>query len=195
MAEMQFLYRDDQRRRWFYAPHGIFARPGLYCFDKDKSTHIDDMLALDKESADRTPDNNEVICPRCTHQFRAVPVNEQEKLRTFDAVADLLQFIKGSDSEADAIAVARYFAKRNPPVYYEEPFFPHQWVIEAIVHVAMEGTRRLEGLQARIDQLMLEYCPDEITPEQRLNWARHQVPVSEATQTEVDQLLSRDTGG
>ena len=30
-------------------------------------------------------------------------------------------------------------------------------------------------LQARIDQLMLEYCPDEITPEQITNWQAHQV--------------------
>ena len=32
--------------------------------------------------------------------------------------------------------------------------------------------------QARIDALMLEYCPDEMTPEQVDEWARHQRPVS-----------------
>ena len=31
-------------------------------------------------------------------------------------------------------------------------------------------------LQARIDALMLEYCPGEMTPEQTAEWARHQVP-------------------
>lgn len=30
--------------------------------------------------------------------------------------------------------------------------------------------------QARIDALMLEYCPDEMTPEQVAEWARHQQP-------------------
>lgn len=30
--------------------------------------------------------------------------------------------------------------------------------------------------QARIDALMLEYCPDEMTPDQREEWARHQKP-------------------
>lgn len=30
--------------------------------------------------------------------------------------------------------------------------------------------------QAKIDQLMLEYCPDEMTLEQIENWANHQVP-------------------
>ena len=30
--------------------------------------------------------------------------------------------------------------------------------------------------QARIDELMLEYCPDEMMPEQIEEWAKHQVP-------------------
>lgn len=37
--------------------------------------------------------------------------------------------------------------------------------------------------QAKIDRLMIEYCPDEMTKEQLLEWAKHQrvarVPVSE----------------
>lgn len=36
----------------------------------------------------------------------------------------------------------------------------------------------LEAKQAEIDRLMLEYCPDEMTPEQFENWARHQKPVT-----------------
>ena len=32
-------------------------------------------------------------------------------------------------------------------------------------------------LQYRIDELMLEYCPDEMTQEQLDNYAKHQVPV------------------
>lgn len=28
--------------------------------------------------------------------------------------------------------------------------------------------------QAKIDRLMLEYCPDEMTKEQLLKWAKHQ---------------------
>lgn len=31
--------------------------------------------------------------------------------------------------------------------------------------------------QARIDELMLEYCHDEMTPEQINEWAKHQKPV------------------
>ena len=32
-----------------------------------------------------------------------------------------------------------------------------------------------EHLQAKIDALMLEYCPDEMTEEQMDNWGKHQV--------------------
>jgi hypothetical protein len=37
----------------------------------------------------------------------------------------------------------------------------------------------LEAAQARIDELMLEYCPDEMTPEQVAKWAKHQRRVEE----------------
>lgn len=31
--------------------------------------------------------------------------------------------------------------------------------------------------QAEIDRLMLEFCPNEMTPEQVAEWAKHQQPV------------------
>jgi hypothetical protein len=34
-------------------------------------------------------------------------------------------------------------------------------------------------LQAQIDRLMLEYCPDEMTESQMRNWTLHQKPVME----------------
>lgn len=34
-------------------------------------------------------------------------------------------------------------------------------------------------LQAKIDRLMLEYCPDEMTPEQLAEWAANQKPASQ----------------
>jgi hypothetical protein len=49
---------------------------------------------------------------------------------------------------------------------------------------ALEYIERLEAdvqaKQARIDALMLEHCPDEMTAEQREEWARHQEPVRSA---------------
>lgn len=37
--------------------------------------------------------------------------------------------------------------------------------------------QQLADLQSRIDALMLEHCPDEMTPEQVAEWARNQVVV------------------
>jgi hypothetical protein len=37
----------------------------------------------------------------------------------------------------------------------------------------------IERLQARVDSLMLEYCPSEMTDAQREEWAKHQRPSSE----------------
>lgn len=36
--------------------------------------------------------------------------------------------------------------------------------------------KAIESLQAKIDELMLEYCPDDMTPVQLKNWADHQTP-------------------
>lgn len=33
---------------------------------------------------------------------------------------------------------------------------------------------KADALQVRIDELMLEYCPDEMTEAQKENWARRQ---------------------
>jgi dihydroorotase len=35
----------------------------------------------------------------------------------------------------------------------------------------------IQALQARIDELMFEYCQDEMTPEQIHEYVRHQVPI------------------
>lgn len=41
-----------------------------------------------------------------------------------------------------------------------------------------------DALQAKLDKVMLEYCPDEMTPEQKATWARHQQPVA-ALESEI----------
>lgn len=47
----------------------------------------------------------------------------------------------------------------------------------ADLHEENERLRaRGDALQARLDALMLEFCPDEMTEEQLENWARHQRP-------------------
>lgn len=42
-----------------------------------------------------------------------------------------------------------------------------------------EAISRIEHLQAKIDMLMLEHCPEEMTPEQMDSWEKNQVPVME----------------
>ncbi len=51
------------------------------------------------------------------------------------------------------------------------------------------AARTADDRQARIDALMLEFCPDEMTEAQRDNWAKHQQPVSDDMQQEIDTAL------
>lgn len=50
---------------------------------------------------------------------------------------------------------------------------------EAAKQQAVEEYRQLErelaSKQAEIDALMIEYCPDEMTPEQLEEWGKHQL--------------------
>lgn len=48
-----------------------------------------------------------------------------------------------------------------------------QW-IDDLADLARQLERELTAKQAVIDRLMLEYCPDEMTPEQVLEWEKHQ---------------------
>ena len=46
-----------------------------------------------------------------------------------------------------------------------------------LLTVIEELERKVNAQQARIDELMLEYCPDEITDEQWEEYQKHQVRV------------------
>lgn len=56
------------------------------------------------------------------------------------------------------------------------------------------AARIADERQAKIDALMLEYCPDEMTEAQKENWAKHQRPVSEEMQHEIDSALMGSNG-
>jgi hypothetical protein len=45
--------------------------------------------------------------------------------------------------------------------------------------------QEIAAQQARIDELMFEYCPDEMTPEQIAEYERHQVAVDEDASSNV----------
>ena len=46
--------------------------------------------------------------------------------------------------------------------------------MQVLAQRAEQAERRAERLQAQVDSLMLEYCPDEMTPEQLAEWEKHQ---------------------
>jgi hypothetical protein len=48
---------------------------------------------------------------------------------------------------------------------------------------------KAESLQAKVDALMLEYCPEEMTPEQKANWAAHQVAATPEQEAAIDAAL------
>ena len=50
---------------------------------------------------------------------------------------------------------------------------------EAAISLRIQADE-IEHLRARIDALMFEHCPDEMTPEQIAEWERHQQPVPNA---------------
>lgn len=52
--------------------------------------------------------------------------------------------------------------------------------------VAGPESREIDRLQARIDELMLEHCPEEMTKEQLARWAKAQRPLSEAEMEAFD---------
>ncbi len=53
-----------------------------------------------------------------------------------------------------------------------------------------------EAKQAKIDALMLEYCPEDMTPEQYTNWLAHQIPDnSPETKAAIDAALTQRGAG
>jgi hypothetical protein len=50
-------------------------------------------------------------------------------------------------------------------------------ILDTAIDLIIELEQQLAANQAKIDALMLEYCPDEMTPEQVANWAAHQAAI------------------
>lgn len=47
----------------------------------------------------------------------------------------------------------------------------------------------IQSQQAKIDELMLEYCPEDMTKEQMDEWARHQRPVTKEEERRIEKAL------
>lgn len=48
------------------------------------------------------------------------------------------------------------------------------------VKLVKELEKESEARQCKIDSLMLEYCPNDMTEEQIKNWEKHQIKVKES---------------
>lgn len=55
--------------------------------------------------------------------------------------------------------------------------------------------REVGRKQAEIDRLMLEYCPQEMTPEQIEEWRKHQVRVSPEQEAALERALQTPPQG
>jgi hypothetical protein len=53
-------------------------------------------------------------------------------------------------------------------------------ITKSLLAANHELHQKLETVEARVDALMLEFCPDEMTEEQKANWAAHQRVVDRA---------------
>ena len=74
----------------------------------------------------------------------------------------------------------------------------HQTWIQNVCQDANKGAKdcrtlleKVDALQAKIDMLMLEWCPEEMSEEQKANWERHQVRVSPEEQAEIEKALEQ----
>ena len=95
---------------------------------------------------------------------------------------DLLQMARNHLAQMDAHMRSRYTSRLLAESLAELERLRTQLheICERGERLSLAAAAELERLQARIDRLMLEYCPDEMTPEQIAEWERHQRAVPNA---------------
>lgn len=79
-----------------------------------------------------------------------------------------------TDYHAKAILIAQQFANIHLNLLDNASFEPPAWVIDALENTIEFLDMEIDDKQAKIDTLMLEYCPDEMTQEQILDWSNNQ---------------------
>lgn len=58
-----------------------------------------------------------------------------------------------------------------------------------VYEVMGDARLEIEHLRAKIDALMLEYCPEKMTPEQVDEWGKAQRPVSPEVAAAIDAAM------
>lgn len=53
----------------------------------------------------------------------------------------------------------------------------------------MKSEKQYQALQAKLDAVMLEHCPEEMTPDQIEGWAKSQLPVGAHDRFDLEQAI------
>jgi hypothetical protein len=85
----------------------------------------------------------------------------------------------------------------DTPVSATGPITDWKGLYDGMSTLCEQQQRRASAAEARVDALMLEYCPDEMTPEQVENWKRHQRAATPEEEADVEAAISNtaDSGG
>lgn len=78
-----------------------------------------------------------------------------------------------------AIEMARKAVNYSPETEYFPILHTKEQIERFAALVAEAKDKEIAAKQAEIDRLMLEFCPQEMTPEQVANWEAHQQPWSD----------------
>jgi hypothetical protein len=89
--------------------------------------------------------------------------------------------------EVAALVVMGFYEDRVP--VYTQGLSGNEILSPITAEEANGLVRTIEAKQAKIDELMLEYCRDEMTVEQLANWAAHQVTVSPEVQAKIEAAI------
>jgi hypothetical protein len=95
----------------------------------------------------------DLAAARWAHQFVAVP--RDQLLRLLAHIHNLAELVRAQPAVVEAGVAMRQMR-------------------DATGERIAELEREVAAKQARIDALMFEHCPDEMTPEQVAEWGRHQ---------------------
>lgn len=124
-----------------------------------------DCLAAEDQASDLFDEN-----ARLTNLQENAIILNKEKSRTIAQQADQIKQLTSRDLE-----VAR--------------------TIEDLLHSKHSLSEQLAAAQAKIDELMFEYCPSEMTPEQLLNYSNHQQAATPKEQQVIDAAIAAQKEG
>ena len=68
----------------------------------------------------------------------------------------------------------------------------HQAAIAELLAELDKARKSDSAKQAKIDGLMFEYCPEDMTTEQIDEWAKHQRPVSAELSAAIDSVIQQE---